>query len=93
MEKPKVLKYKIDFYLKKLPYEDHSRLIKSLPPILNIKESTFFKWKATLVTDSFEIPEGKFQMLCQIFSVRPEEMRSYEISAPTIKKILSKNIK
>ena len=69
---PKKLKYQIDALLKKFPYEDHSRLIKIIPPLLNIKESTFFKWKATDVADSFEIPEGKFQMLCAMFEVKPE---------------------
>ena len=45
---PKNLKYKIDALLKKFPYEDHARLIKLIPPILNIKESTFFKWRLLL---------------------------------------------
>ena len=85
---PKKLKYQIDALLKKFPYEDHSRLIKIIPPLLNIKESTFFKWKATDVADSFEIPEGKFQMLCAMFEVKPEEMRQYPVNAPLLRTIL-----
>ena len=85
---PKNLKYKIDALLKKFPYEDHARLIKLIPPILNIKESTFFKWKATSIDDTFEIPEGKFQMLCEIFEVEPEDLRHYYAKAPTAKHLL-----
>lgn len=89
----KKLKYNIDFFLKKFPYEDHAKLIKLIPPVLNIKESTFFKWKATQITESFEIPEGKFQMLCDIFQVSPIELRNYQISSPKISDILNKEIK
>ena len=85
---PKNLKYKIDALLKKFPYEDHARLIKLIPPMLNIKESTFFKWKATSLEDSFEIPEGKFQMLCEIFEVEPDELRHYSPKTQTAKQLL-----
>lgn len=85
----KVLKYKIDAYIKKLPYEDHANLIKLIPSILNIKKSTFFKWKATSIDDNFEIPEGKFQMLCQILGVQPDELRAYSIQTPPVKELLS----
>jgi hypothetical protein len=84
----KELKYNIDVLLKKFPYEDHAKLIKLIPVLLNIKESTFFKWKATQLSDNFEIPEGKFQMLCVIFDVSPDEMRLYKISNIDIKSIL-----
>jgi hypothetical protein len=88
---PKKLKYQIDALLKRFPYEDHSKLIKIIPPLLNIKESTFFKWKATDVDDSFEIPEGKFEMLCDMFEVRPEEMRQYKIKGPVLRKLLEQD--
>ncbi len=84
----KKLKYQIDALLKKFPYEDHAKLIKLIPPLLNIKESTFFKWKATEVDDSFEIPEGKFEMLCKMFEVNPEEMRLYKIKTPSLRQLL-----
>lgn len=90
---PKKLKYQIDILLKKFPYEDHSRLIKMIPPLLNIKESTFFKWKATDVEDSFEIPEGKFEMLCNMFEVTPEEMRLYRIKSPILRELLEQENK
>ena len=89
----KKLKYQIDALLKKFPYEDHSRLIKIIPPLLNIKESTFFKWKATDVDDSFEIPEGKFEMLCNMFEVKPDEMRLYSIKSPILRKLLQEENK
>jgi hypothetical protein len=86
----KELKYNIDLLLKKFPYEDHAKLIKLIPAFLNIKESTFFKWKATQLSDSFEIPEGKFQMLCDMFEVTPSQMRLYKTPAVNIKSILNK---
>ena len=85
---PKNYKYQINALLKKFPYEDHSKLIKMIPPLLNIKESTFFKWKATELSDTFEIPEGKFEMLCHMFEVKPEEMRHYPIHSPILRKLL-----
>ena len=84
----KKLKYNIDSLLKRFPYDNHARLIKIIPPLLNIKESTFFKWKATELSDSFEIPEGKFEILCRLFEVKPEEMRCYELIIPSLKEIL-----
>lgn len=84
------LKYNIDVLLKKFPYEDHAKLIKVIPTLLNIKQSTFFKWKATQLSDNFEIPEGKFQMLCDMFEVTPAEMRLYKSEVIDIRNILNK---
>lgn len=44
--------------------------------------------EATSLDDSFEIPEGKFTMLCEILEVEPSELRNYHPKASTAKQLL-----
>lgn len=74
----KILKYKIQNFLVKLPKENYDACMKCLPNELGVTQRTFYRWKSLTIENPSEIPADKLFQLAKFFGVSMESMFNFE---------------
>ncbi len=67
-------KYKIDYYLERLPKLEYNIVIQALPEYLGVSRRTFDRWKSYKLSSRKEIPVDKMFLIATFFKVQVEDM-------------------